>query len=167
LDCPRFGAHMNSIVPMRRASLRRGFSILELITVIVVVGVLATISAGKVQEVMTQQRLYRASNIVQTNVEAAWALAARNRRPIRITWDSANRQMRVTDRGATTNFRRVSLGQDPYGLRPGSVRFSKPTLEVFPDGLADDTLLITLSSTGLTKKVWVSRAGLVQQVQTP
>ena len=154
---------MNPIATMRRVRPRRGFSILELILVIVVVGILATISGGKVQEVMTQQRVYRASNVVQTNVEVAWALAARNRRPIRITWDSATRQMRVTDRAATTNFRRTSLGQDPYGLRPGSVTFSKPTLEVFPDGLADDTLLITLSSTGVTKRVWVSRAGLVQQ----
>lgn len=154
---------MNSNVLMRRVRLRRGFSILELITVLVVVGILATISAGKVEQVMTQQRVYRASNIIQTDVEAAWALAARNRHPIRITWDSANRQMRVTDRAATTNFRRTSLGRDPYGLPPGSVKFSRDTLEVYPNGLANDQLLITLSTSGVTKKVLVSRAGLVQQ----
>jgi prepilin-type N-terminal cleavage/methylation domain len=152
---------------MRRVRLRRGFSILELITVVVVVGVLATISAGKVQEIMTQQRIYRASNIVQTDVEAAWALAARNRRPIRITWDSANRQMRVTDRDATTNFRRTSLGRDPYGLPPGSVRFSRNTLEVYPNGLANDSLFITFSTTGVARKILVSRAGTVQQVPLP
>jgi prepilin-type N-terminal cleavage/methylation domain-containing protein len=154
---------MNSHALPRRAGVRRGFTILELIVVLLLIGVLASISIGKMRDVMTQQRLYRASNIVQTNVEAAWALAARNRHPIRITWDSTNRLMRVTDRDATTNFRRTSLGQDPYGLPPRSVKFSKPTLEVFPNGLADDTLLITLSTTGVTKQVWVSRAGLVQQ----
>jgi Tfp pilus assembly protein FimT len=137
--------------------------LLELITVLVLVGVLTSVSFGKMRDVMTQQRLYRASNIVQTNVEAAWALAARNRRPVQISWDAVNRQMRVTDRGARTTFRRASLGQDPYGLPPGSVTFSKDTLEIYPNGLANDTLLITLSSTGQTKKVWVSRAGLVQQ----
>jgi Tfp pilus assembly protein FimT len=137
--------------------------LLELITVLVLVGVLASISTGKMREVMTQQRLYRASNIVQTNVEAAWALAARNRRPIQISWDARNRQMRVTDRGAATTFRRASLGQDPYGLPSGSVTFSKDTLEVYPNGLANDELLITLSAAGQTRKVWVSRAGLVQQ----
>jgi Tfp pilus assembly protein FimT len=135
----------------------------EMITVLVLIGILASISIGKMRDVMTQQRLYRASNIVQTNVEAAWALAVRNRRPIQISWNAANRQMRVTDRGATTTFLRASLGQDPYGLPPGSVTFSKDTLEVYPNGLANDTLLITLSSTGQTKKVWVSHAGLVQQ----
>jgi prepilin-type N-terminal cleavage/methylation domain-containing protein len=154
---------MKSNVLVRRARPRRGFSLFEVITVLVLIGVLTSISIGKMRDVMTQQRLYRASNIVQTNVEAAWALAARNRRPIRISWDAVNRQMRVTDRGATTTFRRASLGQDPYGLPPGSVTFSKDTLEVYPNGLANDTLLITLSTTGLAKKVWVSRAGLVQQ----
>jgi len=112
---------------------------------------------------MTQQRLYRASNNVQTNVEAAWALAARNRKPIRISWDSTNRQMKITDRAGTNTFRRTSFGQDPYGLTAGTIRFSTPMVELFPDGLATDTLLITLSNFGVTKKVWVSRAGLVQQ----
>jgi prepilin-type N-terminal cleavage/methylation domain-containing protein len=154
---------MNSAAITRRARLRRGFSILELITVLVLIGVLASVSAGKVRDVMTQQRLYRASGVIQTNVEAAWALAARNRRPIEISWNSSNRQMSITDRAGTTNFRRTSLGQDPYGLTAGTVTFSKTRTEVFPDGLADDTLLITLSSYGVTKKIWVSRAGLVQQ----
>jgi len=154
---------MPSSVFTRRARLRRGFSILELITVLVLIGVLASVSAGKVRDVMTQQRLYRASNNVQTNVEAAWALAARNRKPIRISWDSTNRQMKITDRAGTNTFRRTSFGQDPYGLTAGTIRFSTPMVEVFPDGLATDTLLITLSNFGVTKKVWVSRAGLVQQ----
>jgi len=154
---------MHSSVVARRVRARRGFSILELILVLVVLGVLTSISSGKIRDVMVQQRLYRASHIVQTNVEAAWAIAARNRRPIEITWDPTGRQMRITDRAGTTNFRRTSLGQDPYGLPAGSVTFSKPTLEIFPNGLANDTLLITLSTTGVTKKIWVSRAGLVQQ----
>lgn len=136
---------------------------MEMITVLVLIGLLASISIGKIRDVMIQQRLYRASNIVQTNVEAAWALAARNRRPIRISWDATNRQMRVTDRDGTTTFRRANLGQDPYGLASNSVTFSRTPIEVYPDGLANDTLLITLSTTGQTKKVWVSRAGLVQQ----
>jgi prepilin-type N-terminal cleavage/methylation domain-containing protein len=154
---------MKSTVLTRRARLRRGFSILELITALVLIGILASISAGKVRDVMTQQRVYRASSVIQTNVEAAWALAARNRRPIEISWNSSNRQMSITDRAGTTSFRRTSLGQDPYGLTTGTVTFSRTRTEVFPDGLANDTLLITLSTYGVTKKIWVSRAGLVQQ----
>ena len=154
---------MTSSVLTRRARLRRGFSILELITALVLIGVLASISSGKVRDVMTQQRLYRASNNVQTNVEAAWALAARNRRPVRISWDSTSRQMKITDRAGTTTFRRTAFGQDPYGLTAGSITFSTPMVEVFPDGLATSTLLITLTKFGITKTIFVSRAGLVKQ----
>jgi prepilin-type N-terminal cleavage/methylation domain-containing protein len=153
-----------SLLTRRRRS-RRGFSILELVVAIVVIGILASISVGKMHDVIVQQRVYRASNIVQTNVEAAWALAARNRRPIRISWDASSSQMRITDRAGTTTFRKASLGADPYGLAAGTVTFSSSPIEVYPDGLASDTLLITLSITSpaVTKKIWVSRAGLVQQ----
>lgn len=153
---------MNQSVLSRRLRLRRGFSLLELLTIVVIIGVLASISIGKTRDILTQNRVYRASTVVQTNVEVAWALAARNRRPIRISWDAAKQQMSITDR-AGTSFRRAVLGQDSYGLPAGSVTFVPTMIEVFPDGLADNELLITLSTTGVTKKVRVSRAGLVQQ----
>jgi len=122
-------------------------------------------------DVIVQQRVYRASNDIQTNVEAAWALAARNRRPIRIAWNSSTMQLKITDRAGTTTFRTASLGQDPYGLLSSNVTFSSSPIEVYPDGLASDTLRITLSVTSVSpaviKRIWVSRAGLVQQRLTP
>lgn len=135
---------------------------LELLTVMVIVGLVSAISAGRIHDVMVQQRLTRASNVIQTNAEAAFSIAARNRRPIRITWDSTRMQLDITDRGGTTFFRRVGLGRDPYGLPPGTVKFSRSPLEVYPNGLANDTLLITLSTNSVTKKILVSRAGLVR-----
>lgn len=156
---------MNSRDLTRRLRTRRGFSILELVVAIVVIGILASISVGKMHDVIVQQRVYRASNNIQTNVEAAWSLAARNRRPIRISWDASTSQIKITDRAGTTTYRKASLGADPYGLAPGTVTFSSSPIEVYPDGLASDTLLITLSITSpaVTKRIWVSRAGLVQQ----
>lgn len=159
---PCFGAHMNQSVISRRLRPRRGFSLLEMLTVVVLIGLLASISIGKTRDILTQNRVYRASTVIQTNVEVAWALAARNRRPIRISWNATKRQMSITDR-AGTSFQRTVLGQEAYGLPPGSVTFVPDTIEVFPNGLANSDLLITLSTTGVTKKVRVSRAGLVQQ----
>jgi prepilin-type N-terminal cleavage/methylation domain-containing protein len=156
---------MNSRTLTRRIRTRRGFSILELVIAIVVIGIISSISVGKIHDLLVQQRVYRASNIIQTNVEAAWALAARNRRPIRISWDTASRQIKITDRAGTTTFRKASLGQDPYGLPSGAVTFSNNPVEVYPDGLANNSLLITISVTSpaVTKRISVSRAGLVQQ----
>jgi Tfp pilus assembly protein FimT len=134
---------------------------LELIIVLVVVGIIAAISANKIHDIMIQQRVYRASTAVQTNVEAAWTLAVRNSRPVRITWDASRLQLDVTDRAGTTYFRRANLGTDAYGLTASAVSFSRSPLEVYPNGLANDTLLITFSMNGVTKKIWVSRAGQV------
>jgi prepilin-type N-terminal cleavage/methylation domain-containing protein len=142
---------------------RAGFTLLELLVVMVIVGVISTVSVGKIHDVMIQQRVYRAASVVQTNVEAAWSIAARNSRPIRIAWDATNLQLDVTDRAGTTVYRRAGLGTNPYGLASGSVTFSRSPVEVYPNGLANDTLLITMSMSGVTKKIWVSRAGQVQQ----
>lgn len=141
---------------------RRGFSMIELLILIVMVGVVGGMSTGKFHSIIVQQRVLRAAAVVRTDVEAAFALASRNRRPIRVSWDATNLQLVVTDRAGALFFRRAGLGQDPYSLPPGSVTFSRSALEVYPNGLANDTLLITLSANGVTKKVWISRAGMVQ-----
>ncbi len=141
---------------------RAGFTILELLVVMVVVGIISTISAGRIHDLLIQQRMTRAANVIQTNAEAAFAIAVRNRRPIEISWTSSTMQMQVTDRTGATAYRKVSLGRDPYGLTAGNVTFSRSPLEVYPNGLANDTLLITFSNSGVTKKVYVSRAGMVQ-----
>lgn len=134
---------------------------LELITVLVIVGLIASMSVGRIHDIMLQQRVYRAATAVRTNVEAAWSIAARNSRPVRVTWDASTLQLDVTDRLGTTYYRKAGLGQDPYGLTSSAVTFSRSPLEVYPNGLANDTLLITLSMSGVTKKIWISRAGQV------
>lgn len=145
-----------------RPQTRAGFSLIELLTVMVVVGLVSTISAGRIREIMVQQRLARAATAIQTNAEAAFAIAVRNRRPIRIAWNASTMQMSVTDRAGTTSYRKVGLGADPYGLTSGTVTFSTSPLEVYPNGLANGSLSITLTSNGVTKTISISRAGLVK-----
>jgi prepilin-type N-terminal cleavage/methylation domain-containing protein len=145
-----------------RMRIRAGFTMLELLTVMVIVGLLGAMSAGRIHDIMIQQRVYRAATVVQTNVQSAWAIAGRNSRPVRIAWDASKLQLDVTDRAGTTFYRRAGLGRDPYGLASGAVSFSRTPVEVYPNGLANDTLLITISQEGVTKRIWVSRAGQVQ-----
>jgi hypothetical protein len=70
-------------------------------------------------------------------------------------------QLGVTNRAGTTAFRHTTLGMDGYGLRTRDVRFSRNPIEVYPNGLAQDTLTITLTRSGMTKHIRMSRAGLV------
>jgi len=140
---------------------RRGFSLLEITVAMVIVGLTSAASAGKVHDIMIQQRVARAATAMRNDLEGAFALAVRNRRPIRISWDATAMQLGVTDRAGTTAYRHTNVGRDAYGLTSSAVSFSRSPVEVYPNGLANDTLTITLSTGGVTKRVRMSRAGLV------
>jgi len=143
-----------------RLTRRRGFTILELVVVVFIAGVVAAMSFGKIRALVVHDRLRNASASVQNDVEAAFTLATRNRLPIRIYWSGDALQMKITDRNGIT-YRRLNLGST-YGLHSWNVKFSKSPLEVYPNGLAADTLLVTLHKYGDTTKVWVSKGGLVK-----
>ena len=70
-------------------------------------------------------------------------------------------EYQITDRSGTA-FRKRTMNADVYGLRSGDVTFSKSSLEVYPNGLANDTLLVTITGTDNTRKLRVTRAGLVR-----
>jgi prepilin-type N-terminal cleavage/methylation domain-containing protein len=145
-----------------RTRLRRGFSLLELMVVVVIMGVVGAMSAGRIHALIVQQRVTRAASVVQNDIETAFLTAGRNRRPVRIAWNSASMTLDVTDRAGTRVYRRTGLGRDPYGLTPGAVSFSRSPIEIFPTGLANDSLVITFNLETVTKRVRVSRAGLVR-----
>jgi Tfp pilus assembly protein FimT len=130
--------------------------------VVVIMGVVGTMSAGRVHALIVHQRITRAASSVQNDLEAAFATAGRNRRPVRIAWDSATAQLKITDRAGSKTYRHTSLGRDPYGLGFGAVVASSPVIEVFPTGLANDTLVVTITVENITKSVRMSRAGMVR-----
>ncbi len=138
----------------------------EMISVVVVGGIMAAISAARIHDLVIQSRVSRAATAVENDLEGAFAIAVRDRRPVRISWNSGLLQLDVTDRAGTTYYRKTNLGQDEYGFTSGNVSFSRSPLEIYPNGLAGDTLNITLTATlsksTITKQVRMSRAGLIQ-----
>ena len=96
-------------------SARRGFSLVEMMVVVVIGGVLGAMSFGKINLINNDRRLNSAISAVQNDIEAAFNLAARNRVPTRITWIAEQQTMTVTDRAGTTTFRTANLGSE-YGL---------------------------------------------------
>jgi len=145
-----------------RLGSRRGFSMIETMLVMTILGIVASVSLGKLHEVIVQQRVARAATAVQNTVENAFSIATRNRRPIRISWNAAKMRLTVTDRAGTTTFRTLSLGSDAYSLPAGAISVSANPYEVYPNGLAADTFSVAFVTPKTSKRVWVSRAGLVQ-----
>ena len=144
----------------------RGFTLLEVLVVMIIAAVVTAMSVGRIHSLTVQQRLQRAVVATRNDIEAAHTIAVRNRQPVRISWSAATRQLVVTDRAGTTYFRRSNLGT-VYGLAAAGVTFSRSPIEVYPNGLANDTLLITLTVETVTKRVRVSRSGLVRLDSLP
>ena len=122
------------------------------------------LSVGRISAIMSRQRVNRAAIAVSNDLETAFALTFRDRKPVRISFDTATVQLSVTDVASGTVFRRTSLAG--FNLTSSNVSLSSNAVTVYPVGLADDSLSITISatigSTTYTQRVRMARGGLVQ-----
>ena len=147
---------------------RPGFSILEMLVVVILVGIVMSMAGVRLSAMMTQQRVIRAASTIQTDMELAFAVAARDRAPIKLVYseNSAAVLFRVTNRAGTMEYKRTDM--KPMGLNAADVTPSSTEVTVFPSGFASDTLSITVSVThnGQTHKrrVRMSRAGMVKVI---
>jgi prepilin-type N-terminal cleavage/methylation domain len=147
---------------------RRGFSLLELLVVISMIGVIAMISIGRTSSMITQWRVSRAAQAYGEELQSAFAIVGRDRRPVRITLDMSAMEVRLTNRTGTVIYRRRNLGTtSAYKLDPADITASKLTVEVFPPGLAADTLSVTISRNGKLRRIRMLRGGLVQICSNP
>jgi type II secretory pathway pseudopilin PulG len=139
---------------------------MEMLVVVILVGIIGSMAGVKVSSMMTQQRVIRAASTVQTGIELAFAVAQRNRQPIRISWASSASSLllKVSSRAGDTVYQRTDM--KPMGLSNGDVTTSSSYIDVFPNGFASDTFSVKISvvRNGKTyqRRVRMSRAGLVK-----
>jgi prepilin-type N-terminal cleavage/methylation domain-containing protein len=149
--------------PTRRPAALGGFSLVEVLVVVTILGIAAAISIPKIARITTQNRVQRAAFALSSDVQQAFAIAGRNRAPVRLAWSSAKMQLQVTNLAGSTVYRRTGLGTGAgYGFTSSEVSMTPTSLVVFPTGLAADTLVIALSKGGFSKTIRVSRAGMVR-----
>src|SRR6185503_4472623 len=142
---------------------RRGFSLIEVLLVLTLIGIAAAVSLPKVSRITSQNRIQRAAQARQLEVQQAYAISGRNRAPIKINWNSTTLQVETTNLAASTVYRRLSLGAGGgYGLISSEISVVPTTLTVFPNGLANDTLVFSLSRNGYSRRIWVSKSGMVR-----
>lgn len=149
---------------------RSGFTMLELLLVITMIGIVAMMSMGRVGSMMTQWRVGRAAQAYGEELQSAFAIVGRDRKPIRITMDRTNMELRITSRDASVIYRRRNFGvTSAYKLDSADFVFpaSMRTLEVFPPGLAADSLSIVISREGKFRRVRMLRGGIVQICSNP
>jgi Tfp pilus assembly protein FimT len=150
----------------RRDRRRLGYTMVELVLVFTLIGVMTAFSIPKITGTIRASQVNRAATIVAGDLEAAWSISARYRRPMRITCTCGTGQYTVADRtGATVRVRRTLVGDSDLGTM--TLTFSEPTTDVFPSGVGVFTttnapLVVRVTSGTHTRAVRVTSAGFVR-----
>ena len=141
----------------------RGYSLIEMATVLLVGGVLSAVAITRLSPVAGHAKVRGAANVVAGDLQYAQMLAARHRRPIAVIVASATQQYLIRDRDDPTNVYRtrvLGLGSgfdlDELTAAPSS------SVEFYPNGLARATTTLTLGLHGFQRQVRLTRAGQIR-----
>ena len=151
--------------PSRR---RSGFTFIEMLVVFVVFAAVAAISVRSVGDTLRRDRVAKTGAVLSADIEQAFAIAARQREPVRMVVDRVNKRFKIQNRNVATPtvYKSRSLSTSgEYGV--DSLWTNKDTIDIMPNGIATDTLklaLIVRTTGGTTyqKAVRVSKGGLVR-----
>jgi prepilin-type N-terminal cleavage/methylation domain-containing protein len=155
------------------SSRRRGFSMIELLVVITLIGVISLMAMGRTSSMMTQWRVTRAAQAYAEELQSAFAIVGRDRKPVRVVLVIKNTapkmiEIQVINRDSTVFYRRRNLGpESAYKLDPSDISASSTNLWIFPPGLAADTLTVRFTRQGKFRRVRLLRGGLVQICSNP
>jgi len=152
------------ISPARR---RSGFTIIEMLVVFVVFGAVMMMSVRSVGDTLRRNRVAKVAAIVGSDLEQAFAIAARQRQPVRMKFSRVNKTFSIVDRNTPTLVykTRSFASSGEWGL--DSIQANHDNIDIMPNGLATDStnLELFIKTTGgkwYSKTVWASKGGLVK-----
>jgi prepilin-type N-terminal cleavage/methylation domain-containing protein len=115
---------------------RPGFSMFELLLVLAIAAIVSAMVMPSIGRSMAQMRVQRAVNVMSADLQMAHSTAARQRTPVRVSIDTANKIVRVRDAAnpARVFMERRYDGTSEYPLTRLAVSDTSVTL--YPSGLA-------------------------------
>jgi type II secretion system protein H len=139
-----------------------GFSLIEVLVVVVILGIMAGIAGPAMSVMVRHNRVNRATMVITSDLQNAFAVAARQRQPVQIQADSVNRSYQFVDRktGAVLRIRTFYGDNSEYLLN--SLVFTPSTIDVFPNGVSSAPLTVKLANGDYSKQIKASTAGFVR-----
>jgi len=135
---------------------------IELIVIVGIIGIMATIAGPAIARIVRHQRVNRATTVITSDLQNAFAVAARQREPVRIQADNANRSYQFIDRKSGTVLRIRTFYGDTSEYRLSKLDFQPTTLDVFPNGISSAPLQVDLGNGDYEKQIKASTAGFVR-----
>jgi prepilin-type N-terminal cleavage/methylation domain-containing protein len=152
---------MNSRVISFRRSLEHGFTMIELALTLCVLGIMTAMMIPKIGRVVQATRLNREIAIVSADMEQAFTLAARYRKPMRLSCTCGTQTYTIADRtGGTVRLSR-RLGADA-DLGTLTLTFSATPVDIFPSGVSTASDTVRITSGISTRAVVLTTAGQVR-----
>lgn len=142
---------------MRR---RRGFTLLELLIVMVIVGLLLAVAVPSVGRSISADRVNRAALVVQSMLAEAGQLSARRGQPLTVTLSSGSLRINLRSTGAALKQRQFGNTSD---MRATLAINPSGGVTVFPNGRGSAALTVTLTGGGETVTVTRSTTGVIRR----
>jgi len=137
---------------------------LEMLVVMIIMGILLKMAITKFSLVMRHERVNRAAQVIVADLQNGFAMAGRQRAPVRLTFTPDTKTYVFSDRASGTVFQtRVMDKRSEYAL---TTMTANPTIvDVLPNGIGSTALSITVAQGDYSRTVTASSAGFVRLVQ--
>jgi prepilin-type N-terminal cleavage/methylation domain-containing protein len=145
----------------RRYNRASGFSMLEMLIVMLIIGVLVGIVIPKISMMVRHERVNRAAQVLVQDLQNGFAIAGRQRAPVRLTFTPSTLTYVFSDRatGVAIQTRVMATGSE-YSL--SSMSSTANTVDVLPNGIGSAAFTVTLTNGDYFRKVTASSAGFVR-----
>jgi Tfp pilus assembly protein FimT len=143
---------------------RSGFTVVEMIMIVSIVGVLASIAGPAISRIVRHSRTNRAAFVITADLQNAFAAAARQRQPVQIVADSGGKSYQFIDRKTGTVLKVRTFYGDASEYHLTRLVFTPATIDVFPSGVSSAPLTVDLANTDYSRRITASTAGFIRLV---
>lgn len=145
----------------RRLRNRPGFGLIETIIVLIMVSLLVRIAVVKTSKIMRHERVNRAAQVVVQDLQNGFAMAGRQRAPVRLTFNSTLKTYAFSDRATGTVYQtRLMSGGTEFQL--STLSSTSNTVDILPNGIGSTPFTVTLGLGDYSRQVSASSAGFVR-----
>lgn len=139
---------------------RRGFTVVELLIVLVVAGILISISANSIAKQIRRDRVVRSVSVVEGLLSEAGQMAVRRRAPVTVTLSGTT--FRINDRKSGSVIKSRNFGPG-FDLQATLAFNPSSGVTIFPNGRANQAISITVTGNGVSHTVSRTATGIVRR----
>jgi type II secretory pathway pseudopilin PulG len=134
---------------------------IEMVLVLIVVGLLVRITVVKTSRIMRHERVNRAAQVLVQDLQNGFAMAGRQRAPVRLTFTPSTKTYVFSDRATGTVYlTRVMDNRTEWQL--STMTPSVNTIDVLPNGIGSTAFNVTVGLGDYSKTVTASSAGFIR-----